>query len=162
MKWLKDFFIRQKLTNFKKKQRKKTLVNYENIKNIMILSANEEEAIEAQKTIKSFWDKPVNINFIYQEKNPAIECYDYVDFNLLGKPKEKIKNIIAKPIDIILVTNDPMDTLTTHLIKSMPPVYCVGFYDSRHKNTLDLMLAKEDISLEQNLINLIKYLKKIN
>lgn len=162
MQWVKDFFIKQKLSKKSRKSVKKTLVKYEKIQHITILSDNEEDSIKAQKTISSYWEHPIKINFIYRENNPAYECYDYEDFNLLGQPKEKIKEFIAKPTDIILVTNNLLDPLTTHLLILMPTVYSMGFYNQIHKNYLDLMLAKEEVSLEQNLINLIKYLKKIN
>jgi len=162
MQRIKEFFIHQKLSSKRKTNSRKRLVKFDQIHNITILSDTEENSTLAQKTVAGLWEHDLNITFIYMENNPAYECYDYNDFNLLGQPKEKIREILAKPADIVLVTHDWMDPLTTHFLKMMDTVYSMGFYNAHHEKHLDLMLAKEDTSLEQNIQNLVKYLKKIN
>jgi len=163
MKWMKDFFIQQTLTRKRKKSGKKRLVKFDQVNNITILSENEQISTIAQKTIANLWEHPINITFVYMEKNPAYECYDYEDFNLLGQPKEKIREILAKPTDIVLVTHAWMDPLTTHFLNLMDTVYSLGFYNADHEKHLDMMLAREEEDvLEQNIHNLIKYFKKIN
>lgn len=162
MKRIKEFFIQQKLSSKRKTNSRKRLVKFDQIHNITILSDTEENSTIAQKTVAGLWEHDLNIMFIYMENNPAYECYDYNDFNLLGQPKEKIREILAKPADIVLVTHDWMDPLTAHFLLIMDSVYSMGFHNANNEKYLDLMLAKEDISLEQNIQNLVKYLKKIN
>jgi hypothetical protein len=162
MKRIKEFFIQQKLSSKRKSNSRKKLVKFDQIHNITILSDTEENSTIAQKTVAGLWEHDLNITFIYMEKNPAYECYDYEDFNLLGQPKEKIKEILAKPADIVLVTHTWLDPLTAHFLKMMETVYSMGFYNVNNEKYLDLMLAQEDASLEQNIQNLVKYLKKIN
>ena len=163
MKWMKDFFIQQKLSKKRTKPGNKRWVKFDQVTNITILSENEEMSTIAQKTVAGIWDHPLNITFVYREKNPAYECYDYEDFNLLAKPKEKIRDILSKPTDLVLVTHPWMDPLTTHFLNLMDTVYSLGFYNPEHEKHLDLMLARtEEDLLEQNLENLIKYFKKIN
>lgn len=162
MKRIKEFFIQQKLSSKRKVNGRKKLVRFNQIRNITILSDTEDNSTIAQKAIARLWEHDLNIMFIYMENNPAYECYDYSDFNILGQPKEKIKEILAKPADIVMVTHTWMDPLTAHFLKMMQNVYSMGFYNPTNEKYLDLMLEQEDVSLEQNIQNLVKYLKKIN
>jgi len=162
MKRIKEFFIQQKLSSPRKINGSKKLVKFDQINNITILSDTEENSTIAQKAVAGLWEHDLNITFIYMENNPAYECYDYNDFNLLGQPKEKIREILAKPADIVLVTHSWLDPLTAYFLKLMQNVYSMGFYNPNNEKYLDLMLEKEDIPLENNIQNLVKYLKKIN
>ncbi|HSJ69749.1 MAG TPA: hypothetical protein VK921_18860 [Anditalea sp.] len=162
MNRIKEFFIQQKLSKKRKLNGRKKLVKFNQIRNITILSDTEENSTIAQKAIAGLWEHELNIMFIYMENNPAYECYDYNDFNILGQPKEKIREIIAKPTDIVMVTHTWMDPLTAHLLKLMQNVYSMGFYNTNNEKYLDLMLEREEGSLEDNIKNLVKYLKKIS
>jgi hypothetical protein len=162
MKLIKKLIIGQRVSNRSKKEAATRPVKFDQIKKISLIAENEAEASEASRSIKEAWSHPVEVNFIYREENPALECYHYKDFNLLGKPNEKIQQFLSLPSDLILVTQSEMDPLAARLVQLLPPVYRTGFYNESHKKHLDLMLEKEEIPLKENISNLIKYLKLIN
>ncbi|MBS9523136.1 hypothetical protein KI659_03810 [Litoribacter alkaliphilus] len=162
MEWIKKIFIGHRVSKQSRVPGKHNLVKFDRIKNISIIAANEAEATEAQKALPSHWPHALNLHFIYKEKNPATECFDYMDFNLLGKPNEKIREFASHTTDLVLVTQEEMDPLSAHLLQMLPKVYRVGFFNEANQVHLDFMLKKENISLTENIDNLIKYLKKIN
>ncbi|WP_143960650.1 DUF6913 domain-containing protein [Litoribacter populi] len=162
MKWIKKIFIGHKVSKQSKVPGKHNMVKFDQIRHISIIAESEAEAIEAQRALPSHWSHSVNLHCIFKEKNPAMECFDYEDFNLLGKPNEKIKEFASQSADLVLVTQEEMDPLSAHVLQMLPQVYRVGFYNETHQVHLDFMLKKENISLTENIDNLIKYLKKIN
>ncbi|KEO72514.1 DUF6913 domain-containing protein [Anditalea andensis] len=161
MKWVKDFFILLKLSK-RKNNKSKKLVPYHQLCNITILSENEEISSLSTQTIIGICEFTINITYIYRENNPAYECYDYSDFNLLGRPKSKIKTILEKPVDLIVVTHNWIDPLTAHFLKMMDGVARIGFYHEDHEKILDLMMEREALPLAQNIEHLIKYYKKLH
>lgn len=163
MKWIKKFFVRQRIAKIKEKQYEKSKKSIEDIKSIHILATSYENLAIATETILSNWPNKIAVRGKYygEQTEPGKEGLSQKDFSLMGSPKPTIQDFLKEQSDIFIVTLTQLDEFGRLIIKEKKAGYKIGFHSPEGRDLLDVMLAAEAASLKSNIENLLKYLKKI-
>ncbi|MDN3690274.1 DUF6913 domain-containing protein [Cyclobacterium jeungdonense] len=164
MKWIREYFVKNALEKPKKKKTQKSiLLHIENIKTIAILGNNKDEIDQISEVIHRDLNEKIKImgNY-YDEKSEDQQAFSYKDFTLIGKPGEKLNQLLSLQPDLIIFTSEKLNYFTLYLLQLQSASYSMGFFSEELKPYLDLMLNEEEKDIQSGTASLIKYLKQIN
>jgi len=160
MKWITEYFIKNAVKEVSRTQ--KPRVSADNIKSIGIIAPSLVGLNETTEAIVQALGQNLKvIGLFYDEGSQAEEAFSYKDFSLSGKPKRIVAEFINNKVDLIIASSEKLNIFSLYLLYLNPQSYSVGFYNESHTPYLDLMLAREDMDQQQNIENLLKYLKQV-
>jgi hypothetical protein len=160
MKWITEYFIKNALTRVSPVE--KARLSIDKIRSIGVIGSSLVELHETIEAIVPIMGENVKVSGIfYGEGSEAKEAFSYKDFSFSGKPKNIVAEFIQDKVDLIVASSGKLNNFSLYLLYLNPQSYSVGFYDKNHTPYLDLMVAKEDLDQQQNVENLLKYLKQV-
>lgn len=160
MKWIKKYFIKKALK--KRSSPKKSPLSLLSVKQVGVIAASLVELNETTAIVVKMLGSEIEVaGFFYGEGSDAKEAFSHKDFSLTGKPRNKIAEFVQNKADLIITSSGKLNIFSLYLLYLNPKSYSVGFYDESHTPYLDLMLAKEDMDQNENVENLVKYLKQV-
>jgi hypothetical protein len=168
MKWVKDLMIVKQLAKKTAKLKPREIRVPKKIKSVGILSNTQEEFYTCKEVLRSLYQYNVKIlgyYFLDGEKKEGTpnEAVNHKNFSVTGQATEYFKEFKDEKFDCILI---PTTSLTPYLLSLLSMTnhgFRLGFYSYDHRDHLDLMIEKKlDVSLDNQIMDLINYLYKID
>lgn len=162
MKWIQEFFISYYLKKNQPNKPENWTKSIEDIKSIHILADSYEDLAVSEAAIRSCWPKELEIKKVhYSETTREEGCFSSKSFSLFGKPKQELEEFLNSPSDVFLTTITSFNVFQKYMVVRKKAGYRIGFYRDSRDVPFEIMLTKEGLDLENNVSNLLKYLKKI-
>jgi hypothetical protein len=167
MKWIKDYMVNKQLVNETTNKNPREIQVPKELKSIGILANNHQEFKICKETLRGLFQYKIKILGYYFESagQPATshESVNHKHFSLVGQAKDHFNEFKEEKFDCILVPTTQLNPYLLSLLSANPHGFRMGFYSGDQEHFLDLMIdKKEEIELEIQIHELLKYLHKIN